>query len=36
VLKLLLDAASYQWEFVPAPGGGAFTDRSAGPHPVNR
>jgi hypothetical protein len=35
VLKLTLEAASYQWEFMPAAGGG-FTDRSAGPHAVNR
>jgi acid phosphatase type 7 len=35
VLKLTLDAASYEWEFVPARGGD-FTDRSAGPHPINR
>jgi hypothetical protein len=34
VLKLTLDAASYQWEFVPAVG--SFADRSTGPHPINR
>ena len=34
VLKLTLDAASYEWEFVPARG--SFTDRSTGPHPINR
>jgi calcineurin-like phosphoesterase family protein len=33
VLKLTLDAASYQWEFVPAKG--SFTDRSVGPHAIN-
>jgi hypothetical protein len=33
VLKLTLDAASYQWEFVST--GGGFTDRSTGPHAVN-
>jgi hypothetical protein len=35
VLKLTLDAASYEWEFV-ASAGGSFTDRSSGPHPINR
>jgi len=33
VLKLTLDAASYQWEFISSVGG--FTDRSTGPHAVN-
>lgn len=34
VLKLTLDAKSYEWEFVPVTGG-AFTDRSSGPQPTN-
>jgi hypothetical protein len=34
VLKLTLDTASYQWEFVPALG--SFADRSTGPHSINR
>jgi calcineurin-like phosphoesterase family protein len=36
VLKLTLTATTYEWEFVPTPGGGGFTDRSAAPHPTNR
>jgi hypothetical protein len=35
VLKLVLDATSYEWEFIPTPGGGGFTDRSAGPQATN-
>jgi hypothetical protein len=34
VLKLTLNAASYEWEFIPSLG--SFTDRSTGPHPINR
>ncbi len=34
VLKLTLAPTSYEWEFVPVPGG-AFTDRSPAAHPVN-
>jgi hypothetical protein len=35
VLVLTMTSTSYEWEFVPA-GGGAFTDRSPGPQPINR
>jgi hypothetical protein len=35
VLKLTLSDHAYEWEFVPTPGGGGFTDRSATPHPTN-
>jgi hypothetical protein len=35
VLKLTLDTAAYEWEFIPAQGAG-FTDRSSRPHPTNR
>lgn len=35
VLKLTLTPTSYEWEFVPTPGSGGFTDRSSAPHPVN-
>jgi calcineurin-like phosphoesterase family protein len=35
VLKLVLTPTSYEWEFVPTPGGGGFVDRSAAPHPTN-
>lgn len=34
VLKLTLHSTSYEWEFVPSLG--LFTDRSTGPHPINR
>jgi acid phosphatase type 7 len=34
LLKLTLNPASYEWEFVPAVG--SFTDRSTSPHPINR
>ena len=35
VLKLVLTPSSYEWEFVPTPGGGGFVDRSAAPLPTN-
>jgi len=35
ILKLTLSAHAYEWEFIPTPGGGGFTDRSASPHPAN-
>lgn len=35
VLKLTLAPHTYEWEFVPTPGGGGFSDRSATPHPTN-
>jgi acid phosphatase type 7 len=34
VLKLTLNATSYEWEFVASLG--SFTDRSTSPHPINR